>query len=129
MDDTIPMIHASWKGEIAIVLAILLTVILYFLIPATSPGFPRPVMTHIYYSNITTPDGNRIYNLDGRVTNEGTRGNVIVTASLVNASNQTSMTNSSINVFMMPGEEKSVKIQLSGRAFEPYDIRFTAQRK
>lgn len=129
MDDTIPMTRGSWNGEIAIILAILLTVILYFLIPATCPGFPRPVMTHIYYSNITTLEGDRIYNLDGRVTNEGTRGYVIVTASLVNASNQTSMTNSIIKVFMMPGEEKSVKIQLSGRASEPYDIRFTAQRK
>lgn len=129
MDDTIPMTRGSWNGEIAIILAILLTVILYFLIPATSPGFPRPVMTHIYYSNVTTPDGDRIYNLDGRVTNEGTRGKVIVTASLVNASNQTTMTNSSREIFMMPGEEKSVKIQLSGRAYEPYDIRFAAQRK
>lgn len=123
------MIRAGWKGEIAIILAILLTVILFFLIPATCPGFPRPVMTHVYYSNITTPGGDRIYSLDGRVANEGTRGNVIVTASLVNASNRTTMTNSSREVFMLPGEEKSVKIQLSGRAQEPYDISFTAKRK
>ena len=123
------MIRASWNGEIAIVLAILLTVVLYFLIPATCPGFPRPEMTHIYYSNITTPDGGRIYNLDGRVINEGTRGNVIVTASLVNASNQTTMTHSSVEVFMQAGEEKSVKIQLSGRALEPCEIRFAARRK
>jgi hypothetical protein len=129
MDDTIPMIRASWNGEIAIILAILLTVILYFLIPATSPGFPRPLMTHIYYSNITTPDGDRIYNLDGRVINEGTRGKVIITASLVNASNQTTMTNSSREVFMLEHEEKSVTFQLSGQAKEPYDIHFTAKRK
>jgi hypothetical protein len=129
MDDTITMIRTGWNGEIAIILAILLTVILYFLIPATSPGFPRPVMTHIYYSNITTPGGDRIYNLDGRVTNEGTRGKVVVTASLVNSSNQTTMTNSSKEVFMLEGEEKSVTIQLSGRAKEPYDIHFTAKRK
>ena len=123
------MNRAGWKGEIAIILPILLTVILFFLIPATCPGFPRPVMTPIYYSNFTTPGGDRIYSLDGRVANEGTRGNVIVTASLVNASNRTTMTNSSREVFMLPGEEISVKIQLSGRAQEPYDIRFTAKRK
>jgi len=129
MDDTIPMIRASWNGEIAIILAIILTLILYFLIPATCPGFPRPVMTHIYYSNTTTPGGDCIYNLDGRVTNEGTRGKVIITASLVNASTRTTITNSSREVFMLEGEEKSVMIQLSGRSKEPYDIHVTARRK
>jgi len=41
------MIRAGWTGEIAIILAILLAVIRIFLIPATCPGFPRPVMTPI----------------------------------------------------------------------------------
>ena len=124
-----PEIHAGWNMEIALLLGILLTMILVFLIPAISPGFPRPVMTHIYYSNVSTPDGHRIFSLDGRVTNEGTRGNVIVTAELVNATNGTAFTKSSAMIYMGEGEQKSVQIQLAGLAREPYNIRFTAQRR
>jgi hypothetical protein len=86
-------------------------------------------MTQIYNSNFSTPGGDHVYYLDGRVTNEGTRGNVIVTAELVNATNQTAMTRSSRTVYMLEGEPKSVNIPLSGLAGEPYAIRFIAQRK
>jgi len=115
--------------EIALLLGILLALILGFLIPAISPGFPRPVMTHIYYANVSTPDGHRLFSLDGRVTNEGTRGNVIVTAELVNATNGTAFAKSSTMIYMGEGEQKSVQIQLAGLAREPYNIRFTAQRR
>jgi hypothetical protein len=98
-----PEIRAGWNMEIALLLGILLTLILVFLIPAISQGFPRPVMTHIYYSNVSTPDGHRIFSLDGRVTNEGTRGNVIVTAELVNATNGTAMARSGTMIYMVEG--------------------------
>jgi hypothetical protein len=124
-----PEIRAGWNMEIALLLGILLTLILVFLIPAISQGFPRPVMTHIYYSNVSTPDGHRIFSLDGRVTNEGTRGNVIVTAELVNATNGTAMARSGTMIYMVEGEQKSVQVRLSGLAKEPYKIRFTAQRR
>jgi hypothetical protein len=124
-----PEIHAGWNMEIALLLGILLTLILVFLIPAVSPGFPRPVMTHIYYSNISTPDGHRIFSLDGRVTNKGTRGYVIVTAELVNATNETALAKSSTMIYMGEGEQKSVQIQLAGLAREPYDIRFKTQQR
>jgi hypothetical protein len=124
-----PEIHAGWNMEIALLLGIVLTLILVFLIPAISPGFPRPVMTHIYYSNVSTPDGHCIYSLDGRVTNEGTRGNVIVTAELANATNGTTMATSSTMIYMGDGEQKSVRIQLAGLAREPYAVRFKTQRR
>lgn len=123
------VIRASWNMEIAILLGFLLTLILFFLIPAVCPGFPQPVMTHIYYSNISTPDGDRIYYLDGRITNEGTRGNVVITAELVNATHKTSIAKSTMKIYMLEGEQISVRIQLSGRADEPCDIRFTARRR
>jgi hypothetical protein len=127
--NTMTGIRSSWKRELAILIAVLLTVILYFLIPAISPGFPKPVVTHIYYSNSSTPEGGHIFNFDGRITNEGTRGNVIVTAELVNATNSTALTRSSQTVFMLEGEQKTVQMHLTGSAAEPYEIRFTAQRR
>jgi hypothetical protein len=125
-----PIIRASWNREIAVLLAVLLAVVLYLLIPAVCPGFPRPVVTHIYYSNSSTPDGGRLYTMDGRITNEGTRGNVLVTAQLINVTNQTPMEKSAGQVvFMMEREDKSVHLQLTGLESEPYGIKFEVQRR
>jgi hypothetical protein len=124
-----PVIRASWNGELAIILAIILTVGLYFLIPAICPGFPKPVVTHIYYSNVSKPDGSREYYMDGRIINTGTRGNVIVTAQLINVTNRTPMEKSTQTVYMLEREEKAVHMRLSGRASEPYGVRFEVQRR
>lgn len=123
------MIEADRKMEAALLLGIFLTIILYFLIPATCPGFPRPVVNHIYYSNETTPDGNRFFSISGMIENQGTRGTVIVTTALVNTTNRTSLTSTSTTFFMMPGEKKTVTASLTGRTNEPCEIRVTAKRR
>lgn len=124
-----PVIRANWNMEIALLLGILLTVFLYFLIPAICGGFPQPVMTDTNYSNVSTPDGNRIYYLDANVTNEGTRGYVIITGEMVSSTNKFVIAKSTKTIFMKEGEKISVRIQLSGRANEPCDIRFTSRRR
>ena len=86
-------------------------------------------MTHICYSNVSKPDGGREYYLVGRITNAGTRGNVIVTAQLINVTNQTPMEKSTRIVYMLEREEKAAHMQLSGRAAEPYGVRFEVQRR
>jgi hypothetical protein len=123
------MIDAHRKMDAALLLGILLAIILYFLIPATCPGFPRPLVKQIYYSNQTTTDGDRIFHIDGRVTNEGTRGNVVITTALVNVTNTTQIVNSTTIVFMQQGQEISVKTTLTGRTSEPCEIRITARRR
>jgi hypothetical protein len=123
------MLEANRNMEAAILLGVLLTIVLYFLIPATCPGFPRPVVKQISYANDTTSAGDRIFYITGIVGNEGTRGNVIVTTALMNTTNKTGLTNTSTTVFMLPGEEKTIRAVLTGRVSEPCEIRITAHRK
>jgi hypothetical protein len=123
------VIHANWNVEIAVGIAIILTVGLYFLIPAICPGFPKPVVTHIFYSNISAPGGSREYYMDGRITNEGTRGNVFVTAQLINVTNKTPMEQTTQMVFMLEHEQKAVYMRLTGRGGEPYGVRFEVRRR
>jgi hypothetical protein len=124
-----PGIWENRKREIAILLGALLTVLLYFLIPAVCPGFPSPVVTHIYYANYTTPDGDRVYLMDGRITNEGTRGYVIVSGQLINATNRTPLETSTRTIYLLEREEASVHVQLTGRGTEPYQVRYEVRRR
>ena len=67
--------------------------------------------------------------MDGRITNEGTRGNIIVTAQLINVTNKTPLIQASQMIFMQDHEQKAVRMQLTGRGREPYGVRFDVRRR
>ena len=100
------MIRASSRMDFAIVLGVLITIGFFLIIPAVCPGFPKPVVTDIGYSYASSPGGTERFYLTGMVSNEGTRGNVIVTAKLVNASSETVKAKSADTIFMQPGEQR-----------------------
>jgi hypothetical protein len=121
--------QAGTRREMAVVLGALITIGFFLIIPMICPGFPAPAVRDIRYSSASLPDGTQHFSLTGTVTNEGTRGNVVVTAKLVNASSGTVAAKSTATFFMMPGENKAVSMSVSGRTTEPYDLVLEARRK
>jgi hypothetical protein len=121
--------QAGTRREIAVVLGALITIGFFLIIPAICPGFPAPVVTGIKYWSESSPGGTEHFYLSGTVTNEGTHGNVVVTAKLVDASSSTAAARSTITIFMQPGEKRTISMTLTGRTAEPYDIVLEAQRK
>lgn len=123
------MIRADTRREIAVGFGALITIGFFLIIPAICPGFPRPIVTGIQYSSASSPDGSQNFVLTGTVTNEGTRGNVVVNAKLVNASSETVVAKSATTIFMMPGEKRTITMTVRGQTTEPYDLVLEAQKK
>ena len=123
------MIRASSRMDFAIVLGVITTIGVFLIIPAVCPGFPRPVVTDIGYSYASSSGGMERFYLTGTVSNEGTSGNVVVTAKLVNASTQAVRVRSADTIYMKSGERRAIHMMVTGLATEPYDIVVEAQKK
>lgn len=123
------MIRASSRMDFAIVLGVLITIGFVLIIPAVCPGFPKPVVSDIGYTYASSSGGAELFYITGMVSNEGTRGNVIITAKLVNASSETVNARSSDTIYMQSGEQRTISMTLTGPAKEPYDIVLEAQKK
>jgi hypothetical protein len=123
------MIRAGSKMDFAIVLGVLVTIGFFLIIPAVCPGFPKPVVTDIGYSYTSSSGGAENFYLTGTVSNQGTSGNVVVTAKLVNASSQAVRVRSADTIYMQPGERRAISMTVTGVAKEPYEIVVEAQKK
>jgi hypothetical protein len=123
------MIRAGRRMDILVFCTIIITVLFFCFSPAIFPGFPNPTLagTNITYAK-TTAGALQVY-LKTTVTNEGTRGNVVITLKLVNASSHSTKQKSSVTVFLQPGEKRIISQTMSAWVNEPYDVVVEAQRK
>jgi hypothetical protein len=123
------MMRAGRRLDMLVFATIILTVLFFCITPAIFPGFPRPVLadTNITYSQ-SSPGVLQVH-AQTTVTNEGTRGNVVITLKLVNASTQTVKLKSAETVYLQQGEQRTIMRTIRGSIHEPYDIVIDAERK
>jgi hypothetical protein len=124
------MALSGWKMGISAVLAIILTLTFYFIIPATCPGFPSPVISRVDLSGIAPVSGTSMdFFIDTTVTNEGTKGNVVIITKLVNASRNSVEGKATRSMYMNAGEVQSIRTTVRGPSGTPYNIVVEAERK
>jgi hypothetical protein len=123
------MIRASRRMDMIVFCTIILTVLFFCLAPAVFPGFPRPVLTSTSFTYAQSSGGALNVFMKGTVINEGTKGNVVITLQLINASSHSVRQKKSEIFYMQQGEQRNISQTLTGRVNEPYDIVVDAQRK
>jgi hypothetical protein len=124
------MTLSSWKLGFSVILAISLTLLFFFLIPAISPGFPIPVVSSVQLASVSPAgDTNLDFIVDTTLFNKGTKGNVIVVTKLVNASRNSIEAKTSRTLYMNPDEVRSIRTTVKGPSGEPLNIVVEAERK
>jgi hypothetical protein len=89
--------------------------VIFFLIPAISPGFPIPVVSSVQLASVS-PSGsaNLDFVVDTTLFNKGTKGNVIVVTKLVNASRNSIEGKESRTLYMNADEVRSIRTTVKG---------------
>jgi hypothetical protein len=124
------MALSSWKLGFSVILAISLTLSFYFLIPATCPGFPTPVVSRVQLSDVVPDRGTDLgFIVDITVFNKGTRGNVVIVTKLVNASRNSVEGKTTKTLYMNADEVQYIQTRVRGPSREPYNIVVEAERK
>lgn len=124
------MTLSGWKIGFSVLLAISLTLVFYFLIPAISPGFPTPVVSQVKLAGVSPPGGtHQDFFVDATVFNKGTRGNVVVVTKLVNASRNSIEGSETISLYMNADEVRFIRTTVRGPSREAYNIVVEAERK
>jgi hypothetical protein len=124
------MTLSSWKLGFSVILAISLTLSFYFLIPATCPGFPTPVVSQVQLASVTPAgEADLSFIVDITVFNKGTRGNVIIVTKLVNASRNSVEGKATRTLYMNADEVQYIRTTVKGPSREPYNIVVEIERK
>lgn len=124
------MTLSSWKLGFSVILAVSLTLLFYFLIPATCPGFPVPVVSSVQRVSVTpSAEPNMDFVVRAMVFNKGTRGNVVVVTKLVNASRNSIEGKMTRTPYMNPDEVQEIRTTVKGPSGEPYLVMVEAERK
>jgi hypothetical protein len=124
------MALSGWKLGISVFLALVLTLIFYFLIPIISPGFPTPVITSVQLSGASPMGGGiLLFSVDSEIVNKGTGGNVIISTKMVNASRNSIEGISSKNLYMSAGEKRTIRTTVKGPKDSPCLVVVEAERR